>query len=279
MSGTISKNLFLRGRTLSCCSSIARISIEGRCRWLSTPIVSIWSSHQPPQIGIQHQTSSPPVPITTHTTVRSFASRRNDNNKKSKGSKDDGPLVNEYLIARLVRNAGAASADSVMVRLVIDEGPDEPSKVEVMSLSDAIQVSIDKGVDLVGVAIENDPPVVRATDLSKLQFQQLQFVKKKQQDDSNKETKSFRFRSGIDGHDLERKLSQMISFLEKGHDCDYSVFTRSRNLRENEDAGIELVNRIQSMVSELATLKREPEKNETGSFYKVMLRPKKSQKD
>lgn len=166
-----------------------------------------------------------------------------------------------------------------MVRLVIDEGPNQPSTVEIMTLSEAIQVSLDRGMDLVATSIEkSDPPVVRATDLAKSRFRRQQALKNKQQEAVNnkKEKKSFRFRAGIDNHDLERKLSQMITYLEKGHECEYSVLTKARVMRTNTDAGLELLDRIQGHISEFATLKKEPEKNETGSFYRVMLRPRKS---
>jgi translation initiation factor IF-3 len=216
---------------------------------------------------------------------RSFAApsrRGNNNNNKGNGGNSSEPLSNESLIKTLIKNAGAATADDVTVRLVIDEGAGQPSTVDIMKLTQAIQVSVDRGIDLVGASIDNvDPPVVRAIDLAKLQFQRQHALKKRQQENSsssggNKEKKSFRFRSGIDDHDLERKLSQMISFLQKGHDCDYSVFTKARSMRENTAAGSELVERIQALLADHAVLKKDPEMNETGSFYKVMLRPKKS---
>jgi len=252
-----------------------------QCRSSDSPSMSRTGQclHQPAVILAPIQQTS----RRNYMTTPPVAAPKRRGGKKGGNTKSSGePLSNEVLIKTLLRNAGAASSDDITVRLVIDEGHDVPSTVEVLSLTKAIGVSVDRGFDLIAASIENvDPPVIRATDIAKLQFQRQQALKKSQQDavssgGGKKEKKSFRFRSGIDDHDLERKLSRMLSFLEKGHECDYSVFTRARNMREDNTAGRRLVDRIQDMISEHAVLKKEPEKNETGSFYKVMLRPKKT---
>ena len=208
-------------------------------------------------------------------TSRSFASRRRSpkgNNKKSSNV-----LANEGLVAQLVRNAGEASADKVTVRLVTDEGADTPSSVQVITLSEAIELSLDRELDLIGANISGDPPVIRATQLSKLEYKQQQAQKKqKQQSASNKkEKKSFRFKAGIDSADLERKLGRLKDFLSKGHDCDFTVFSRLRTLRQNPDAGGELVEQIRTLIADVGDMKRPPQISETKSFYRVQYEAKK----
>ena len=207
-------------------------------------------------------------------TSRSFASRRRANGKKKKT--DTGVVSNEELIAQLIRNASVSSADKVTIRLVIDEGPDTPSSVEVISLSEAIEISLDRELDLIGANIKGDPPVVRATQLSKLEYKHKQAQKKQQQAAANrKELKAFRFKAGIESNDLERKLGRLRGFLSKGHDCDFTVFTKMRTLRQNPNAGIELVNKIRELLADVGDIKREPQTNETKSFYRVQYVPKK----
>mmetsp|Transcript_15246 Transcript_15246/g.35135 ORF Transcript_15246/g.35135 Transcript_15246/m.35135 type:complete len:316 (+) Transcript_15246:143-1090(+) len=208
---------------------------------------------------------------------RSFASRRGKkSNKSGNHNSNGGVLSNEDLVGRLIRDAGASSADKVTVRLVIDEGPDTPSSVEILSLTEAIGISLDRELDLIGGNISGDPPVIRATDLSKLEYKHKQAQKKQQQAAANrKELKSFRFKAGIESNDLERKLDRLKGFLTKGHDCEFTVFCRLRTLRQNPNAGIELVNQIRILLSDHGDIKREPKTNETKSFYRVRFEPKK----
>lgn len=209
------------------------------------------------------------------------SSRRGGGNSKKgppNGAKSNA-LANEDLVARLIRSSTpAASPDSLMVRLVVDEGPDRPSTVQLVSLSEAIRLSIDRMVDLIGISLETDPPVVRAAELAKLEYKSEQAKKRQQQQTlaNRKEKKTFRFKAGIGVADLDRKIGQLKEYLQKGHECEYTVFTRARTMRENHDAGIELVEHIQQLLRETGTLKKEPETNETKSFYRVVMEPKKS---
>ena len=208
------------------------------------------------------------------TACRSFASRRRPNRKTDKTNPN--VLSNEELVASLIRKASVSSADKVTVRLVIDGGPDTPSSVEVLSLSKAIETSLDRELDLIGANLTGDPPVIRATQLSKLEYKHKQAQKKQQQAAANrKELKSFRFKAGIESNDLERKLDRLKGFLSKGHDCDFTVFTRMRTLRQNPNAGIELVSEIRLLLSDYGDIKREPQPNETKTFYRVQYEPKK----
>ena len=233
-------------------------------------------------------TPAPHHPHTTNTSLlafcrnsndvpsRSFASRRRNGPKGNKNKKSSNILSNENLVAELIRNAAVASADKVTVRLVSDEGPDTPSSVRVLTLSEAIVLSLDRELDLIGANITGDPPVIRATQLSKLEYKHLQAQKKQQQSASNKkEKKSFRFKAGIESNDLERKLGRLKDFLSKGHDCEFTVFTRLRTLRQNPNAGAELVEEIAALLSDHGDMKRAPQTNETKSFYRVQYAPKK----
>jgi len=206
------------------------------------------------------------------TQEREFASSRR--RQSQKGKKETKPLANEDLISFVMRKHGKTPPHKVKVRLVIDEGQDKPATVSVVSLADAIEVSVDRMTDLIGTSLDSDPPVIRATALSKLEYRQQQ-TQQKGNAKSKKQTKSFRFRSGISDHDLERKLGDMIKSLEKGLECDFSVFSRARRLHQNPNIGFELVERIQLLVAEFGQPKGKPQVNESGTFARVKLMPKK----
>lgn len=182
-------------------------------------------------------------------------------------------MINENLIKALMKQHAATTPNDIMVRLVIDEGHEKPATVEVVSLADAIQTSVDRMTDLIGTSLDTDPPVIRAAQLSKLEYKKGQSQKKNKA--PKYEKKAFRFRAGIDDHDLERKINDLNKFLERGLDCNYSVFSKAKVRRRNQDAGMELVERIQELISAHGVLKRPPQKNEQGNYIQVQLEPKK----
>mmetsp|Transcript_25135 Transcript_25135/g.58873 ORF Transcript_25135/g.58873 Transcript_25135/m.58873 type:complete len:298 (-) Transcript_25135:1802-2695(-) len=207
---------------------------------------------------------------------RTFASRRRGGSKVKNSKNNRSLLANEELVSKLIRNAGESSADKVTVRLVIDGGPDTPSSVQIITLSNAITLSLDRELDLIGANLDGDPPVIRASQLAKLEYKHKQAQKKIQQSSSNKkERKSFRFKAGIESNDLERKLDRIKEFLSRGHDCEFTVFARLRTLRQNPNAGSELVELIRTLLSDHGDMKRAPQTNETKSFYRVQYQPKK----
>ena len=206
---------------------------------------------------------------------RSFASPRKF--RRNKKDTDKVPS-NERLISLIMsKSKKKTSPEKVMVRLVIDEGPTVPATVSVVSLAEAIQVSVDRMTDLIGTSLDSDPPVIRATQLSKLQYQKQQ-SQQKGNAKAKQQQKSFRFRAGIGDHDLERKIADIIKVLDNGGAVDYTVLSKARLLRANPNAGMDLVERIQVLLTDFGQVKRPPKANETGNFIRVQLEPKKSSK-
>jgi translation initiation factor IF-3 len=104
--------------------------------------------------------------------------------------------MNENLIQVLMRQSDAAAGD-LMVRLVIDEGPDKPSSIDVVPLREAMETAIDLDVDLIGINLNQDPPVVKAQDYTKLAYKA---SAKKQTKNDKKPTKEFKFRVSLYNH-------------------------------------------------------------------------------
>ena len=195
----------------------------------------------------------------------------------STSSKESGVLSNERLIQALMSKHGASSADTIQVRLVSDETPPKKATVEIVSLSEAIRKSLDRHYDLVGTQINADPPVIRATDLVKLEYQQSQ--KAAASKTKSQGMKSFRFKANIADHDLERKVSDMTKFLKQGVDCDFSVSINRQTMRKDEtngeNSGLDLVERIILLASEYGAPSKNPQVNEAGNYIRVRLQPTK----
>ena len=74
-----------------------------------------------------------------------------------------------------------------------------------------------------------EPPVVKVVDLQKLLYKE---SKKSSNNVSSgaanqKSVKEFQFRTGIEVHDMQRKIDNMISYLRKGHACQVMIQHKS----------------------------------------------------
>ena len=86
----------------------------------------------------------------------------------------------------------------------------------VYSVSDALKMAQEQGLDLVEVSAKAVPPVCRVIDYSKFKYEH----KKKQKEIKSKShktvVKEIRFGPNTDDHDFNFKLKHAISFLEDG---------------------------------------------------------------
>ena len=127
--------------------------------------------------------------------------------------------MNEDLIQVLMRRYDAAAAD-LMVRLVIDEGPTQPSSIDVVPLREAMETAFDLDVDLIGINLNQDPPVVKAQDYTKLAYKAS--AKKQQTKSDKKPTKEFKFRVSVYHHVF------CIMYRHVSHVCILSIVGHCR---------------------------------------------------
>eukprot|EP00557_Chaetoceros_sp_GSL56_P004963 CAMPEP_0176494468 /NCGR_PEP_ID=MMETSP0200_2-20121128/10118_1 /TAXON_ID=947934 /ORGANISM="Chaetoceros sp., Strain GSL56" /LENGTH=254 /DNA_ID=CAMNT_0017892239 /DNA_START=303 /DNA_END=1067 /DNA_ORIENTATION=- len=188
--------------------------------------------------------------------------------------------INEHLIRMLLeKNNSSATADDVQIRLILDQGRDEKPLIEIMSLTDAIKISSEKGLDLVGIQVKNqDIPVVKCVDFQKYLYQQ----NKKGSGGSggggsggggNKTTKQFSFKAGIDNDDLERKAKNMVSYLVKGHSCQVTITSSRRNLNIDSDVIMTTLGRLKEIIGGDGNPQGNIKKNEWGNRGTLLFQP------
>lgn len=131
------------------------------------------------------------------------------------------------------------------VRLISDDG----NQLGIVPIEEALNTAMQKGMDLVEVASNADPPVCRIMDYGKLKYQ----ASKKNQEARKKgkafQVKEIKFRPHTDEHDLEYKIRNLKKFLDKKNRVKLTVMFRGRELARKE-AGMELLNRIAEEVTE-----------------------------
>ncbi|HET9730527.1 MAG TPA: translation initiation factor IF-3, partial [Acidimicrobiia bacterium] len=98
------------------------------------------------------------------------------------------------------------------VRLIGDDG----AQLGVRTLPDALTIARERGLDLVEVAANADPPVCKIMDYGKFKYEQDQRRKESRRKASNVVIKEMKFRPKIDQHDYDTKMKHVERFLEEG---------------------------------------------------------------
>lgn len=213
--------------------------------------------------------------LSSERTLAIRAKRKNWNKgggRRGGGKPEPGPLANEHLVAEVLKRGDGAPAGDLMVRLVIDRGAGEPSEIDVVSLVAAIETSQELGVDLVAVNLDQDVPVVKAADLNRLKYE----LSKKSgpaKTPTSSQVKEFKFKAGIDDNDLQRKVTNLMKYLDKGHTCKITVTSNRKNLMRDNAAVVTTLDRVREIVGDLAVEPRALRGNERGTHAVITFQP------
>jgi translation initiation factor IF-3 len=131
--------------------------------------------------------------------------------------------VNEQIRAREVRIVG-----------------DDVESV-VMPTYKAIQLAEQKGLDLVEISPNAQPPVCRLIDYSKFLYQQKKRQKEMKAKQVKVEVKEIRFGPQTDDHDYEFKLKHAKGFLSDGDKVKAYVFFKGRSILFKEQGEVLLL--------------------------------------
>lgn len=177
--------------------------------------------------------------------------------------KPKGPLLNEHLVSFLLNKSKSSNANEIEVRLVVTTLDGGNSKPEVVSLMKAVEVSTELGVDLVGINVDQNPPVIKAQDYGKLAYQTEKGSSSKS--GNSKPVKEFKFKGTIAEHDLARKVDDVVKYLKKGHNCQIQIRANGFARRKDPNIVENLWKRVQEEVVDLAIpgkIKTNPEKSQ-----------------
>ena len=128
----------------------------------------------------------------------------------------------------------------------------------VMSLSDALKIAEEAGVDLIEISPNADPPVVKVVDWGKYQYQKMKEQQKNRKHAKVVDLKQMRMGLKIGANDLEIKLRKIREFLVAGHKVKIMIFFRGREMAHQE-LGYEMIDRIVSKLEGDAILEQKPQ--------------------
>ncbi|MCD6362110.1 MAG: translation initiation factor IF-3, partial [Armatimonadetes bacterium] len=98
------------------------------------------------------------------------------------------------------------------MRVISPEG----EQLGIMSTQQAIEEARKRGLDLIEVAPNSDPPVCRIMDHGKFRYEQQKKAKETKKKSRQSQIKSIRIRPNTDVHDVNFKMRNAIKFLSKG---------------------------------------------------------------
>lgn len=153
------------------------------------------------------------------------------------------------------------------VRVVSDDG----QQLGVMSAREAMEIAEQKGLDLVKVSPNADPPVCKIMDYGKFRFEQAKKQREAKKNQKIIELKEMRLSATIDKHDLEVKAKNVNKFLQSGDKVKVSIRFRGRQMAHTEQ-GMSVMDEFFAMVQENAAIEKQAKMEGRNMF--MILAPK-----
>ena len=152
------------------------------------------------------------------------------------------------------------------VRLVDEKG----NQVGIISLGDALNMSQERGLDLVEVAPNSVPPVCRILDYGKFRYVQTKKERESSKVQKGNLLREVRFRTRIGEHDRQSKTRLVKKLLTQGYKVKLSIMFRGREIT-HPDLGVKILRIVAEDLKEEARLDRAPTME--GRMMNIILSP------
>lgn len=143
----------------------------------------------------------------------------------------------------------------------------------IMSSRDAQLLANEQGVDLVEIAANANPPVVKIIDWGKYQYQKMKEEAKnrKKAREKQSELKQMKIGLKISDNDLNIKVRKMRAFLDDGDRVKVMIIFRGREMAHKE-IGSELLNKVTGLLGDDVIVEGKPQMS--GRNLSVQVRKK-----
>ncbi len=139
------------------------------------------------------------------------------------------------------------------VRLIDANG----ENVGVVSISTALNMARESGLDLLEIAPQSNPPVCKIMDYGKWKYEEQKKLKEAKSNQKIVETKELKIRPNIDTHDFQVKMKSAKRFIEDGDKVKFTVRFKGREIT-NQDSGLQLLNRVKEELGDIIKVDKEP---------------------
>lgn len=139
------------------------------------------------------------------------------------------------------------------VRVIDDEG----ENLGVMFTREAIEQANEKGLNLVEVSPNADPPVCKYLDVGKHRYEAQKKANLARKTQKTQDIKEVKMRPNIDTHDYDVKMRNVTKFIENGDKVKITLRFRGREMA-HQHLGMDLLKKVQDDVAEVAKVEAFP---------------------
>jgi translation initiation factor IF-3 len=140
------------------------------------------------------------------------------------------------------------------LRVIDDSG----KQLGILSRNEALQAAAERGLDLVEISPDANPPVVKIVDWGKYNYQRTKQMQRNKRTAKTLDLKQMRLGLKISEHDLGVKLRKVTDFLEIGHKVKIVIIYRGRELAHKE-LGFKLADKVIGDLGESIVVDQSPE--------------------
>ena len=140
------------------------------------------------------------------------------------------------------------------VRVIGPEG----DQLGIMSAAKALEQANVNKMDLVKIAPNAKPPVVKIMNYGKFRYEQSKAEKEQRKKQKVIQVREIRLSVTIDEHDIQTKARHAIKFLEDGDRLKVALRYRGRQLGRKE-LGFDVINRFSEIINDYGSLDRPPQ--------------------
>lgn len=153
------------------------------------------------------------------------------------------------------------------MRLIDEEG--QPAGI--LSVRDALALAQEKGLDLIEVAPNAQPPVCRIMDYGKYKYEQGKREREQHKKQKQQEIKGIKMRPVTAEHDFQVRLRATQRFLEEGDKVKVTIQFKAREITHPELAR-RLMDKFVAAITEQAIIEKPP--SIEGKMMTMILSPK-----
>jgi translation initiation factor IF-3 len=152
------------------------------------------------------------------------------------------------------------------VRLIQDDN----EQIGIVSIDEARERATERGMDLVEVAPEARPPVVKMMDYGKFKYEAARANREARKKQHTIRVKEVKFRPGIEEHDYDFKVGHARRFLDEGNKVKLTMMFRGRQVTHPE-IGLEVLARVTKALVEVGKVESHP--NMEGRVMSMVMAP------
>lgn len=152
------------------------------------------------------------------------------------------------------------------VRVIDDEG----GQLGILGIEQALQLAEERGLDLVEVSPQAEPPVCRVMDYGKYKYQLAKRASEAKKKQVKVEIKEVKMRPKTDDHDFQFKIKHARRFLEEGNKVKLTIMFRGRE-NAHPEQGMKQLEKAVEALKDIGQVESRPSK--MGRFMTMMVGP------